>query len=433
MPRPSTALLVYEIPGRRFGAVRVHRPAEGKRSFRVVWTDDTGRQRERTATNVMAAEALAEQVATDLAALQPGTALSDPTLGDLLVYHLDGPGRSKKWRSEKSARRPAQIAKRILDPLDLTIPARDFVGPDGHALLTAIMTRAQQRGCRPGTSEYAKAGGLLKTLFDIAARDGLVTLGEGNPMSTVPYRLHEFAADPDPKMLTVNYVGEELRPPTDRVLDFIAATEKMYGWREARYVETLAFAGTRPGEANALTVAQLRTDRPGLLIDQQILELTASEASALDGNSQPFRLPKWQRKRNAFIPPHLLEQLHSIAAADQVGQFGVLFPSPSGHLRRQGNWRRDVFNPVAAHVGWPSRQVVTRGRVERHWLWPVYAFRHHYANYLLKDLDQPLVSVARFMGHRDVRVTERMYLKTELRDLDVAAAAHVAGHYGERL
>lgn len=433
MARPSTALVAYDIPGRRRGGVRVLQPASGKASYRVLWTDDAGRQRERTRTVFEGAEALAESIATDLAAQQPVRGLVDPTLGDLLIYHLDGPGRSKKWRSEKSARRPAQIARRLLAAADLAMPASRLVGPEGHAVLTAIMQRAQQRGCRPGSSEYAKAGGLLKTLLDIAERDDLLAMPAGNPMTAIPYRLHDFAADPDPRMLTVHYVGEELRPPTDRVLEFIDATEKRFGWREARYVETLAFAGTRPGEANALTVRQLRTDRPGLLIDQQVLELTAGEAVAIDGDSLPFRLPKWQRQRNAFLPPRLLNDLRTIAESHRLGPHGVLFPSPRGQIRRQGNWRRDVFNPIAAHVGWPTQDVVVRGRQERHWVWPVYGFRHHYANYLLKDLNQPLVSVARFLGHRDVRVTERMYLKTELSDLDVAAAAHTNGIYGDRI
>lgn len=432
MARPTTALVIYEIPGRALGCVRVHRPAAGKASYRVLWTDNTGAQRERTRTTLDAADAVAARIANDLAAQQPVADLLDPSLGDLLVHHLDGPGRSPRWRSEKSARRPAQIAKRILDPNDLRIPLSEFVGPDGHAILTNIMRRAQQRGCHPGTSEYAKAGGLLKTLFDIAARDGFLPCAT-NPMDQIPYRLHEFTADPDPRMLTVHYVGEELRPPTNRVLDFIDATQRLFGRREALYVETLAFSGARPGEANALTERQLRTDRPGVLIDQQVLELTAAEASAVDGNSTPFRLPKWQRKRNAFVPPTLLEQLRDLGGSETIGPHGVLFPSPSGLIRRQGNWRRDVFNPVATHVGWPSHEVVIRGRSERHWLWSVYAFRHHYANYLLKDLNQPLVSVARFMGHRDVRVTERMYLKTELSDLDVAAAAHMKGTYGDRI
>src|SRR4051812_40537220 len=105
----STALFVVDITGRARGGVRVNRPSPGKSSFRVLWTDDDGRQRERTRTSLQEAETLAETIAVELAQQQVATPVNEPTLGDLLVYHLDGPGRSEKWTSEKSERRPAQI------------------------------------------------------------------------------------------------------------------------------------------------------------------------------------------------------------------------------------------------------------------------------------------------------------------------------------
>lgn len=419
MVRPSNALIRFDIPGRRLGGVRVNQPAAGKRSYRVLWTDDNGSQRERTKPSLVEAEALAESIAIALAGNQPGDH-NDATLGDLLVYHLDGPGRSPKWTSEKSARWVAAVARRIFTEQDLTRDAHEYCSIEGRRLVQGILDRAARAGCKPGSSGYAKAGGLLKTLFDIGERDGMLTLPDGNPMQGMRYRLHHFSAAPSPELLTVNYIGPEQRPPTDRVHDFIDATRQMFGTREARYVEVLAFAGLRPGEANGLTRAQLRTDRPGLRIDQQLLELTPKEAAASGGETQQLRPPKWGQFRNAFYPQTLLDGLFELVDAQPIGPNGVLFPTRSGALRRQGNWRRGVFIPVATRVGWPTERVVMRGRVETHWVWPVYAFRHHYANYLLKDLGLPLVSVARFMGHRDARVTERMYLKTELDDLDTA-------------
>jgi integrase len=390
MGRPTTALLTVEIPGRG-GTVRVHRPSQGKASFRVVWTDDQQKSRERTFTDQQAAETAAQQIAEGLALGVAVERVVEPTLGDLLAYHLFGDGRSKKWRSPKSARRPAQIARRVLVTDDLDLRASDLCRPAGHSPLQVIMDRAEQRGCEPGGGEYAKTEALLKTLFDIAERDGLLTMPYGNPMADIPYRLQEFSADPERGMLEVKYVGEELRPPTDRVLEFIDAARTMFG-------ETLAFAGLRPGEANALSDTQLRTDHDGLTINQQLLELTAAEAAELGRETMMFCLPKWRQIRNAWLPPGLLERLQELATSERLGPQGVLFPSPSGKLRRQGNWRRNVFIPVAEHVGWPRQEEYKRGRVERPWLWPTYAFRHHYANYLLKDLSLPLISVARHMA-----------------------------------
>lgn len=426
MPRPSTALVLFDIPGRRYGGVRVNSPSKNQ-SFRILYTDDEGRPRERTKVGKDRAVAEAEVIARDLAARQHTFRVNNPNLADIMAYYAEGPGRPKRWTSEKSARRPKAIARRIFTAQDLNRPAADYCGADGPQLLQTILDRAARAGCAPGSSEYAKAGGLLKTLFDVAARDNLVALPYGNPAQHLRYRLHEFHASPDPQLLTVNYVGPELRPSTDRVLEFIEATREMFGDREALYIQVLAFAGLRPGEANALTHAQLRGDHPGIRVDHQVLELTAGEARASGGSTQQFRPPKWGQIRNAFCPDPVLDALRELPPVHTPGiPTQVLFPSRQGGLRWQSNWKRDVFTQVAQRVDWPYNTVQMRGRAERHWVWPAYGFRHHYANYLLKDLQMPLVAVARFMGHRDVRVTERMYLKTELADLDVAQRAYDA-------
>ena len=430
MPRPSTAITAFTIPGRRYGGVRVNRPSKND-SYRILFTDDDGHPRERTRVGLASAEQAAEAIARELAARQHTGRLNNPSLGDLLAHYAEGSGRPKRWTSEKSARRPKAIARRIFTADDLHRPAAAFCDPENLHLLQGILDRAATMGCHPGSSEYAKAGGLLKTIFDVAARDDLISLPHGNPASHLRYRLHEFHSTPDPQLLTVNYVGPELRPSTDRVLEFIDATSRMFGDREALYVQVLAFAGLRPGEANALTPGQLRGDHPGIRVHQQILELTASEARASGGPTQQFRPPKWGQIRNAFCPDPILRSLRDLNSTSSASG-KVLFPSPRGGLRRQGNWKRDVFIPVATHLNWPSHSVHTRGRTERHWVWPAYAFRHYYANYLLKALQMPLVAVARFMGHRDVRVTERMYLKTELADLDVAQSAYAAWEEARR-
>jgi integrase len=425
MPRATTALVVFDIPGRERGGVRILRPAAGKSSYRVLWTEEDGTCRERTRTNRELAEATAESVAVGLAAAVQVLPGSNPTLGDLLDYHLHGAGRPNRWTSEKSARRPAQIARRIFSEVDLARPAHDYLVPEGRLLLQDILNRAALAGCIPGGAEYEKAGALMKRLFDVAANDGLLALPAGNPMSGMRYRLQEYNADPSPQLLTVNYIGPELRPPTERVLEFIDAAERRFGAREGRYVEVLAFGGLRPGEANGLSGAQLRTDHPGILVNRQLLELTAAEARAAGGESQQFRPPKWGHLRNAAYPAPLLMKLREFAETNPSGPKGVLFPNMScAGFRRQGNWRRDVFHPIAEYVGWPTQNVSIRGREETHWVWPVYAFRHHYANFLLKDLDVPLVKVARSMGHKDARITERMYLKTELDDLDSISSAY---------
>jgi len=431
MPRPTNALIVFDIPGRKRGGVRVNKPSAGKASYRVLWRDDVGGTRELNSTDLHEAEAIAEHVARTLAVGEP-ILPADPTLGDLIVHYLYGAGRSPRWTSEKSVRRIAGVARRILTQADLDLRLSAYAGPNGPAMLQRILDHAASIGCPPGRGEYEKAGILLKTLFTVAERDRLASLPFGNPMQGIRYAVHHFTADPDPQLLTVNYVGPELRPPTERVLDFIDATEKRFGSREARFVEVLAFGGLRPGEACALKPSSLRVDRPGLRITEQLMELSTEDAAkTASGDTLQFRPPKWGKHRNAYYPSSLLERLFELDQKKEGGAAGVLFPTSNGRLRRQSNWRRDVFVPIAKQLGWPTRHVHRRGREQEHFVWPVYAFRHHYANFLLKDLKRPLVSVARFMGHEDVRVTERMYLKTELDDLDLADAAYLT-RQGER-
>ena len=425
MARPSTALTTYAIPGRARGPVRVHRPGRNKSSFRVVWTDDDGRQRERTFKSEQLAQTAAATLAHDLATSVSIQGRPAATFGHLLDHYLYGPGMSKKWRSEKSARRPRQLARRYLIPQDLEVTATDLAGPEGAAFCHLILDRVQQLGTRIGTQEYEKAGALLATVLDTAVRDGLIELPMGNPMRSIPHRMGQFSGRSDRRAANVVYVTEDLRPSTDRLTEFVHHTDRLFGELEATYVRVLAFGGLRPGEANALTPRQVLTgNHDGLQIDQQLLELTATEAAEVDGATQQFRLPKWGRIRDAWIPPELRADLLRLASERSLAPDDVFFPAPSGSLRWQGNWRRNVFNIVATEADWPSHKVFIRNRTERHWSWPVYAFRHHYANYLLKECEVPIYLVSDYMGHRHTWITEHMYAKPQRADLDFATSAH---------
>lgn len=426
MGRPSTALAIYEIPGRQRGAVRVHRPADGKSSFRVIWTDDRGKQRERTYpardTADNAAAAIAESLATAVRTSTPEA----HTFEQVLEHHLYGDGMSPRWRSPKSVRRPRQLARRYLIAEDLAFPASALGGHEGISFCNRIMARVQALGTKPGTQEYEKAGALLSATLDVAVRGGLIQLPLGNPMRTIDYRMAHFTTKADRRSAVVEYVPEELRPSTTRVLDFVDCITNTFGEREGLYVRTMAFGGLRPGEANILTPRQvLRGDHDGLQIDQQLLELTAEEASSSDSRTQQVRLPKWGLIRDAWVPPELRVDLLEWASRHQLSPDDVFFPSPRGQLRWQGNWRGNVFNKVAERVAWPHQFVHTRGRLEKHWLWPVYAFRHHYANYLLKECEVPIYLVSDYMGHRHTWITEHMYARPQRADLDFATAAHL--------
>lgn len=106
MSRPTTALTIFDIPERLRGPVRVHRPATGKASYRVIWTDDDGKQRERTFRDEASADQAAASIAEGLARSVPLEGRTALTLEHLLDRYLYGDGMSRNWRSEKSVRRP---------------------------------------------------------------------------------------------------------------------------------------------------------------------------------------------------------------------------------------------------------------------------------------------------------------------------------------
>lgn len=426
MARSTTALTVYEIPGRPRGAVRVHRPADGKSSFRVIWTDDHGKQRERTYPCRETADDAAAAIAESLAITVRTGVAEVSTFRQVVHHHLYGRGMSPSWNSPRSIRRPREIARRYLTEEDLDLPVSALSGQEGIAFFNRIMARVQALGTKPGTQEYEKAGALLWTTLNVAHRDGLIQLPFGNPMRTINYRMSFYSTRSDRRAATVDYIDEDLRPSTPRVLEFVECIGDMFGEREALYVRTMAFGGLRPGEANALSPRQvLDGDHDGLNIDQQVLELTAEEAAVHNLPTQHIRLPKWGLVRDAWIPPELRTDLLRWAEDNALGPEDVYFPSPRGHMRWQGNWRGKVFNKVAAEVGWPHELVHTRGRLEKHWLWSVYAFRHHYANYLLKECEVPIYLVSDYMGHRHTWITEHMYAQPQRADLDYATAAHL--------
>ena len=71
MPRPSTAITAFTIPGRRYGGVRVNRPSKND-SYRILFTDDDGHPRERTRVGLASAEQAAEAAPADEPAADAG-------------------------------------------------------------------------------------------------------------------------------------------------------------------------------------------------------------------------------------------------------------------------------------------------------------------------------------------------------------------------
>lgn len=87
-------LSTVTVTGRVRHGVRVYAPTTGRGSYRVVWPDKDGHQRERTRTDLAQAHTLARQIGGQLA-LEVPAALPHPstvTFGDALAHVLTGVG-----------------------------------------------------------------------------------------------------------------------------------------------------------------------------------------------------------------------------------------------------------------------------------------------------------------------------------------------------
>lgn len=429
----ETTVLIIHVPGRARGNVRVLAPAKGKSSYRVLWTDAHGRQRERNRTDVESAKAIAVALAEELALEIPPTRASGATVtfGELLDSYLNGDGRPESWKSHRTARRMAETGRRVLVAEDLLVPVAEILADPDQVFCRTVMARAVARGCPPGGSEYHQAGVLLKGVFDAGARTGRIQFPAGlNPMRGLDYRERTARSSARSREARgIRYVTEMERPPTEAVTDLIASADRYFGEAAGTLFGLAAFGGPRIGETLAVRAEQVLD--PDLMnasavhIDRQIAEFKRSEV----GPGEPtlsFTSPKWGSIRTTWVAPHVHERLIDLAmAADRrSGPEGLLFPAPRGGPQRRSLFRQRVFSAAATKAGWPRGTQVKRGRVEHPWQWPIHSLRHHYATWALRTVGLPLASVAEFLGHDDPRVTAHMYTKPELAELNAATAAY---------
>ena len=187
------------------------------------------------------------------------------------------------------------------------------------------------------------------------------------------------------------------------------------------------FVSTKTFAPLALEPHHVLEDAPGLLVEQQLLELRASDKAGKPGIT--LTEPKGGRSRETFLSPHVWEQVRpraeeaAISRAAEPPGTGPLFPAPRGGWQRADNYRFRIFVPTSKQVGWP--RLADADARHRTWQWTPHSLRHHYANWTLKDLALPPTVVAGYMGHASADVTERMYLHRERSDLNRGLAAYL--------
>jgi integrase len=143
--------------------------------------------------------------------------------------------------------------------------------------------------------------------------------------------------------------------------------------RDAAFVSVLAYAGLRPGEALALTWADVREQT---IIVERALALGVTKST------------KTRRNRTVRLLKPLASDLAEWRMASGRPEDGrPIFPMKDGRYWTESayrNWRRKVFNPAAKAVG------IERPRP--------YDLRHSFASLLFAEQTNP-AEIAEQMGH----------------------------------
>lgn len=280
MSPTSQALSTVTVTGRARGGVRVYAPATGKGSYRVVWTDQDGRQRERTRTDLTQAQTLARQIAEQLALEVPPTppAPGTVTFGDALAHVLTGEGADPAWAAS-TVYRYRDAARRAIRQEDLGVPMSEILTDPTHAALRRILDRAAGLGCTPGGSEYYQVGSMLSAIIRRADQTGLVVLPPaGNPVRALDYRRTSGPGVSARARASrgVTYIQEQDRPTQERVDALVCAADTHLGEQAGTALAAIAYGGPRLGELLALRAAQLLDPDVlrvgGVFIDRQLIE-----------------------------------------------------------------------------------------------------------------------------------------------------------------
>ena len=171
----------------------------------------------------------------------------------------------------------------------------------------------------------------------------------------------------------------------------LAAAAGSYG----TMVNVLAYTGLRWGEAAGLRAGRVDLTRRRLAIVEAASEVRGEII---------FGTPKTHQRRSVPFPRFLTEPLAALVAGKDPDD--LVFTSPDGHVLRNTNFRRRVFDPAARHAGLPG-------------LTP-HELRHTAAS-LAVAAGANIKAVQQMLGHASAAMTLDVYAGLFADDLDAVA------------
>jgi len=286
-----------------------HRQIRGQERFLVRYRDPSGKQKARTFVSEKAAVDYEAEVRTDM---RRGAYL-DPQAGQMKVAPW-----SEKWIAAQGHLKPS-TRTRYRGLLKVQILPKwggcslhdvDFLEVQGWV---SDLTSSGLSG-----STVRQAHRVFSLLLETAVRSKRLS---SNPAIGVKL---PRAGKPEKTFLTHEQVT--------------ALAEAAGEWRTVILV--LAFCGLRWGELAALRVGRVDTMRRRINVAESVTE---PDGKLVWGD------PKNHQRRSVPIPRFLVDELGALKAGK--GPKDLIFTGARGGVLRNGNFRRDVFNPAAVKAG----------------------------------------------------------------------------------
>ncbi len=233
-----------------------------------------------------------------------------------------------------------------------------------------------------GRTAAASESRLLRAILNVAIKDKII---KENPVEA---------------KYTKTSAGHVYRAPTVQELSILHAEV------DARFqagVLIAAYGGLRISEWRALRKSDLEVLVDDKGVKRYFISVTR-QAQYISGSGWVIGPPKYEGVRNVLLPGHLFATLESHIKEYAVGgDDALLFPATGGSK---------FFHDSAFNKSWRLAQAKARvkGKVREHDLRDFAATHIHNAG-------APAIAARDFLGHRDLRTTERSYLHNVTQDL----------------
>lgn len=383
------------------GHVRiVPRLRNGNEQWRVLWTDATGRQRERTASSEQAADLIAAEVlVTSDEAAAPSLNI-DATWSDLFSDYLN-PDNHADWRSPGTAPRYASLINNHLRPV-LVGPCRGTTAARMNKVLQAI----------------ADEGYASRMVKDVTATLGSVVrwgqaVGVWSPFET------PLAGVACPVAGGITYgtdlIDRSVKVPGPSQVEALMVALAVLDADYPLMAGLASEAGLRIGEVLAAMPGDFNVKARTMFVQRQLVR-TAGETHVT--------LPKHGKTRTTVVGEELMDALAPVLArarrGNKVGRrtpdgpcrelaTNALFLNAHNNLWTGTHWGDRALSKARAASEYPDHMTT-------------HSLRHFWICQLL-DSNVRVASVSKMAGHHSVRFTMDKYVGADSDYLDEAFKA----------